>query len=86
MSTELLKEIVIFCSFPKQTRSKSKEDVRLKKDTVIPDRRSSETRTPVKESEKRVLPRPKKEEEMVLALKKRGRKRKDTDEKSKSEE
>ncbi|PNF29493.1 hypothetical protein B7P43_G04550, partial [Cryptotermes secundus] len=70
----------------KQTRSKSKEDVRLKKDTVIPDRRSSESRTPVRESEKRVLPRPKKEEEMVLALKKRGRKRKDTDEKSKSEE
>ncbi|XP_021941248.1 AT-rich interactive domain-containing protein 4B isoform X2 [Zootermopsis nevadensis] len=70
----------------KQTRSKSKEDLRQKKDTVTPDRRPSESRTPVRESEKRVPPRPKKEEEMVLALKKRGRKRKDTDDKSKSEE
>jgi hypothetical protein len=81
----LLREI-IFCSFPKQTRSKSKEDIRLKKDTVTPDRRSSEIRAPVRDPEKRILPRPKKEEEMVLVLKKRGRKRKDTDEKSKSEE
>jgi hypothetical protein len=79
LSIHLLKEI-IFCSFPKQTRSKSKEDVRLKKDTVTPDR------PPVRDPEKRILPRPKKEEEMVLVLKKRGRKRKDTDEKSKSEE
>jgi hypothetical protein len=40
----------------------------------------------VRETEKRIPSRPKKEEEMVLGLKKRGRKRKDTDEKSKSEE
>lgn len=70
----------------KQTRSKSKEDIRQKKDTVTPDQRPSESRTPVRETEKRIPSRPKKEEEMVLGLKKRGRKRKDTDEKSKSEE
>lgn len=80
------KQFVLYCSFTKQTRSKSKEDVRQKKDTVTPDRRPSESRTPVRETEKRIPPRPKKEEEMVLALKKRGRKRKDTDEKCKSEE
>jgi len=78
--------VVIYFYFLKQTRSKSKEDVRQKKDNVTPDRRPSESRTPVRETEKRIPPRPKKEDEIVLALKKRGRKRKDTDEKSKTEE
>ena len=71
--------------FTKQTRSKSKEDIRQKKETIALDQRPSESRTPVRETEKRIPSRPKKEEEIVLGLKKRGRKRKDADEKSKSE-
>jgi hypothetical protein len=76
----------VLYSFTKQTRSKSKEDIRQKKDTIAPDQPPSESRPPVRETEKRIPSRPKKEEEIILGLKKRGRKRKDADEKPKSEE
>nr|CAD7259374.1 unnamed protein product [Timema shepardi] len=77
----------------KQTRSKSKDEPRSKKDVTPVDRRTRESRSPGREFEKKPSPpslqKTKKLDDDVIVLgfqKKRGRKRKDSEEKPKSEE
>nr|CAD7409441.1 unnamed protein product [Timema poppensis] len=76
-----------------QTRSKSKDEPRCKKDVTPVDRRTRESRSPGREFEKKPSPpslqKTKKLDDDVIVLgfqKKRGRKRKDSEEKPRSEE